>query len=130
MDSLDDRHTCCYIRKVQPLGRVLSGLSAWATGLRRAQAVTRTDTAEVEFDATHGIGKLNPIIALSDADLWAYADANGVPVHPLHKKGFPSIGCEPCTRAIGAGEHPRAGRWWWEDPESKECGLHPVKTNG
>jgi phosphoadenosine phosphosulfate reductase len=128
MESLDNRHECCGIRKVEPLNRALSELDAWVTGLRREQSVTRTDAAEVELDAGHGeIAKLNPIIGWSEAELWAYADANRVPVHPLHKKGYPSIGCAPCTRAIKAGEHPRAGRWWWENPESKECGLHPVK---
>jgi phosphoadenosine phosphosulfate reductase len=129
MESLDNRHECCGIRKVEPLGRILAGLDAWVTGLRRDQSVTRADTGPVEFDQGHGgIAKLNPIISWSDAELWAYADAQRVPIHPLHKKGFPSIGCGPCTRAIKPGEHPRAGRWWWENPESKECGLHPVKT--
>jgi phosphoadenosine phosphosulfate reductase len=129
MESLDNRHECCGIRKVEPLGRILAGLDAWVTGLRRDQSVTRADTGALEFDQGHGgIAKLNPIIAWSDAELWAYADAQRVPIHPLHKKGFPSIGCGPCTRAIKPGEHPRAGRWWWENPESKECGLHPVKT--
>ena len=129
MESLDNRHECCGIRKVEPLGRILAGLDAWVTGLRRDQSVTRADTGALEYDQGHGgMAKLNPIIAWSDAELWAYADAQRVPIHPLHKKGFPSIGCAPCTRAIKPGEHPRAGRWWWENPESKECGLHPVKT--
>ena len=126
MDSLDNRHECCGLRKVEPLGRVLAGLDAWVTGLRREQAVTRTDTPVVELDAGHGgLGKLNPLIAWSEAQVFAYADERRVPVHPLHKRGYPSIGCAPCTRAIKPGEHPRAGRWWWENPESKECGLHP-----
>jgi phosphoadenosine phosphosulfate reductase len=128
MESLDYRHECCGIRKVEPLGRALGELDAWITGLRREQSVTRTDAAEVELDSGHGgIAKLNPIIAWTEAQLWAYADANRVPIHPLHKKGYPSIGCAPCTRAIKPGEHPRAGRWWWENPESKECGLHSVE---
>ena len=128
MDSLDNRHECCGIRKVEPLGRVLGGLDAWVTGLRRDQAVTRGDTPVVEYDAGHGgIAKLNPIIGWSESQLWAYADQQRVPVHPMHKRGYPSIGCSSCTRAIQAGEHPRAGRWWWENPESKECGLHPAK---
>jgi phosphoadenosine phosphosulfate reductase len=128
MESLDNRHECCGIRKVEPLGRALGALDAWVTGLRREQSVTRADTGPLEWDGGHGgIAKLNPIIAWSDAELWAYADAQRVPVHPLHKKGFPSIGCQPCTRAVKTGEHPRAGRWWWENPESKECGLHPIK---
>jgi phosphoadenosine phosphosulfate reductase len=128
MDSLDNRHECCGIRKVEPLGRILSTLDAWVTGLRREQSVTRAETSSVEFDDGHGgIAKLNPIIAWTNEDLWAYADAQKVPVHPLHRKGYPSIGCAPCTRAVQPGEHPRAGRWWWENPESKECGLHPIK---
>jgi phosphoadenosine phosphosulfate reductase len=129
MESLDNRHECCGIRKVEPLGRILAGLDAWVTGLRRDQSVTRADTGSVEWDQGHGgMAKLNPIIGWTDAELWSYADAQRVPVHPLHKKGYPSIGCGPCTRAVQPGEHPRAGRWWWENPESKECGLHPVKT--
>jgi phosphoadenosine phosphosulfate reductase len=129
-DSLDERHECCGIRKVEPLGRALAGLDAWFTGLRREQSVTRTDGAEVEIDAAHGgMTKVNPLIGWSMEQVRAYAKANAVPVHPLHDKGFPSIGCAPCTRAIQPGEHPRAGRWWWEDPENKECGLHlPVAT--
>ena len=128
MESLENRHECCGIRKVEPLGRMLAGLEAWVTGLRRDQSVTRTDTAELELDAGHGgIGKLNPIIGWTDAQLTAYAEQHRVPIHPLHKRGYPSIGCSCCTRAVQPGEHPRAGRWWWENPESKECGLHPVK---
>jgi phosphoadenosine phosphosulfate reductase len=129
MDSLDNRHECCGIRKVEPLGRVLADLDAWVTGLRRDQSVTRTDTAEVELDAGHGgIGKINPIIGWSLEQTMKYAEEQRVPVHPLHKKGDPSSGCGPCTRAGQPGEHPRAGRWWWENPESKECGLHPVRN--
>jgi phosphoadenosine phosphosulfate reductase len=124
-DSLDNRHECCGIRKVEPLGRALAGLDAWMTGLRREQSVTRTDTPEVEVDATHGgIAKVNPLIGWSFDQVRAYAVEHRVPIHPLHDKGYPSIGCAPCTRAIAPGEHPRAGRWWWEDPENKECGLH------
>ena len=124
-DSLDDRHECCGIRKVEPLGRALADLDAWFTGLRREQSVTRTDGAEVEVDAAHGgMTKVNPLIGWTMEQVRAYAKANAVPVHPLHDKGFPSIGCAPCTRAIQPGEHPRAGRWWWEDPENKECGIH------
>jgi phosphoadenosine phosphosulfate reductase len=129
MESLDNRHECCGIRKVEPLGRILGTLEAWVTGLRRDQSVTRSDTSAIEIDRGHGgIGKLNPIIGWDDAELWAYADAQRVPIHPLHKRGYPSIGCGPCTRAVKPGEHARAGRWWWENPESKECGLHPVKS--
>jgi phosphoadenosine phosphosulfate reductase len=128
MESLENRHECCDIRKVEPLNRALGALDGWITGLRRDQSVTRSDAGEIEFDAGHGgLAKLNPIIGWSEAQLHAYADAHRVPVHPLHKKGYPSIGCAPCTRAVRPGEHPRAGRWWWENPESKECGLHPVE---
>jgi phosphoadenosine phosphosulfate reductase len=124
-DSLDDRHACCGVRKVEPLGRALAELDAWFTGLRREQSVTRTEGAEVEVDAAHdGMTKVNPLIAWTMAEVRAYAKQNGVPVHPLHDKGFPSIGCAPCTRAVQPGEHPRAGRWWWEDPANKECGIH------
>jgi phosphoadenosine phosphosulfate reductase len=128
MESLENRRECCGIRKVEPLARMLATLDAWVTGLRRDQSVTRADTPVVAFDGGQGgLAKINPIIAWSAADLQGYAAANRVPVNPLHKKGYPSIGCAPCTRAIQPGEHPRAGRWWWENPENKECGLHPTK---
>lgn len=127
-DSLDDRHECCGIRKVAPLGRALTGLAAWVTGLRREQSVTRTGASELELDADHGgILKVNPLIGWTSDDVRRYATERRVPIHPLHDRGFPSIGCAPCTRAVAPGEHPRAGRWWWENPENKECGLHPVK---
>lgn len=124
-ESLAKRHECCRIRKVEPLGRALAGLAGWVTGLRRAQSVTRSAIAALEHDAAHGnILKINPLVDWTDAEVWAYAEENRIPVNPLHKRGYPSIGCAPCTRAIEPGEHPRAGRWWWEDPEHKECGLH------
>jgi len=124
-DSLDNRHECCGIRKVEPLGRALAGLAAWMTGLRREQSVTRTEIAEVEVDVAHGgIAKVSPLVAWTEAEVRAYAVERRVPIHPLHDKGYPSIGCAPCTRAVAPGEHPRAGRWWWENPENKECGLH------
>lgn len=122
--STDLRKQCCNIRKVEPLRRALLGKQAWITGLRRTQAVTRRELAEHEFDTVHGISKFNPLAAWSDADVWAYLRAHAVPTNPLHGRGFPSIGCAPCTRAIAPGEDPRAGRWWWEQPETKECGLH------
>jgi phosphoadenosine phosphosulfate reductase len=124
-DSLENRHECCGIRKVEPLGRMLVTLQAWTTGLRREQSVTRTEAAEVEVDPGYGgMTKLNPIIGWTTDQVRAYADEHQVPIHPLHDRGYPSIGCAPCTRAISPGEHPRAGRWWWENPENKECGLH------
>lgn len=123
--SLENRHECCRIRKVEPLGRALAGLSGWVTGMRREQSVTRAEIAPIERDAAHGgILKINPLVAWTEAEVWAYAEKRRIPLNRLHKQGYPSIGCAPCTRAIKDGEHPRAGRWWWEDPENKECGLH------
>jgi len=124
-ESLENRHECCAIRKVAPLRRALSDLSGWITGLRREQSVTRSDLAPLEIDETNaGLLKINPLVAWTEKDVRDYARANRVPVNRLHGKGYPSIGCAPCTRAIEKGEHPRAGRWWWENPEHKECGLH------
>jgi phosphoadenosine phosphosulfate reductase len=124
-DSVENRKECCHIRKVEPLQRALSGLDAWITGMRRAQSVTRADTQVVELDTAHGgILKLNPLVDWSEEQVFAYNREHRVPVNPLHAKGFPSIGCAPCTRAIQPGEDIRAGRWWWESPDNKECGLH------
>ena len=123
--SLENRHECCRIRKVEPLGRALAGLAGWVTGMRREQSVTRADIAPFEIDVAHGgILKINPLVDWTEAEVWAYAEKRQIPVNRLHKQGYPSIGCAPCTRAIKPGEHPRAGRWWWEDPANKECGLH------
>jgi len=124
-ESLENRHECCHIRKVEPLGRALKGLSGWITGLRREQSVTRTDLAPIEVDQVNGgIIKINPLLDWTGEQVWEYADARRVPVNRLHRQGYPSIGCAPCTRPVAPGEHPRAGRWWWENPEHKECGLH------
>jgi phosphoadenosine phosphosulfate reductase len=124
-ESLENRHECCHIRKVEPLGRALKGLAGWITGLRREQSVTRIDLAPVELDKPNGgILKINPLLEWSEAQVWDYAEARRVPTNRLHKQGYPSIGCAPCTRPVAPGEHPRAGRWWWENPEHKECGLH------
>jgi phosphoadenosine phosphosulfate reductase len=125
-DSVDMRKECCRVRKVEPLGRALAGKKAWVTGQRRAQSTTRAELAVQEDDAAHGMQKFNPLADWSEADVWEYIRTNGVPYNELHDRGYPSIGCEPCTRAIQAGEDVRAGRWWWENPESKECGLHLV----
>ena len=125
-DSVEMRKECCRIRKVEPLNRALAGNTAWVTGQRRAQSATRSDLAVQEDDAAHGMSKFNPLADWSEEDVWNYLRANQVPYNPLHDKGYPSIGCEPCTRAIQPGEDVRAGRWWWENPESKECGLHVV----
>jgi phosphoadenosine phosphosulfate reductase len=121
---MDARKECCGIRKVQPLRRALTGLNAWVTGLRRDQAVTRTDTAAVEWDEGNEMVKVNPLVDWSEEQVWDYVRAHEVPYNALHDQGFPSIGCAPCTRAIKPGEDVRAGRWWWENPEDKECGLH------
>ena len=125
-DSVDLRKECCRIRKVEPLKRALTGNKAWITGQRRAQSTTRADLQIQERDDAHGIEKFNPLADWSEQDVWRYIRDNNVPYNPLHDKGYPSIGCEPCTRAIQPGEDVRAGRWWWENPESKECGLHVV----
>lgn len=123
-DSLDLRKSCCHIRKVEPLERALKGKRGWITGQRREQAATRTELAEREHDAARGIEKFNPLADWSWDDVLAYAKAHNVPINPLHARGYISIGCDPCTRAIRPGEDPRAGRWWWEQSDSKECGLH------
>ncbi len=125
-DSVELRKECCRIRKVEPLNRALVGNKAWVTGQRRAQSATRAELAVQENDDAHGMTKFNPLADWSEDDVWNYLRDNRVPYNPLHDKGYPSIGCEPCTRAIQPGEDVRAGRWWWENPESKECGLHVV----
>jgi phosphoadenosine phosphosulfate reductase len=126
-ESVDLRKRCCHIRKVEPLKRALSGKRAWITGLRRDQAPTRKNLTESEFDAENGLQKFSPLLDWSESDVWAYLKQFDVPYSALHDKGYTSIGCAPCTRAITRGEDVRAGRWWWEDPEVKECGLHPGK---
>lgn len=125
-DSVEMRKECCRIRKVEPLNRALSGNQAWITGQRRAQSSTRSDLAIQEDDAAHAMQKFNPLADWTEDQIWHYIRSNEVPYNPLHDKGYPSIGCEPCTRAIQPGEDIRAGRWWWESPDTKECGLHVV----
>lgn len=123
--SVDLRKLCCEVRKVEPLNRVLKDLSAWITGLRREQSVTRTAVDKVEIDASHNsIVKINPLADWTEEQVWTYIRENDVPYNALHDQNYPSIGCAPCTRAIKPGEDVRAGRWWWEAPEYKECGLH------
>jgi phosphoadenosine phosphosulfate reductase len=126
-DSVELRKACCHMRKVEPLGRALAGKKAWITGLRAAQSTTRTDVPVRAFDAANGLIKLNPLLDWSEAEVWAYIRINEVPYNALHDQFYPSIGCAPCTRAVALGEDVRAGRWWWEDPELKECGLHVKK---
>lgn len=125
--SVEARKACCTVRKVEPLRRALQGRTAWITGLRRTQNDTRAEVGESEYDAVHGLAKFNPLAAWSDEDVWTYLRGYDVPWNALHDRGFPSIGCAPCTRAVKPGEHPRAGRWWWEqDGARKECGLHEI----
>lgn len=123
-ESVELRKACCHIRKVKPLQRALAGQKSWVTGQRREQAMTRTTLQEHEFDEANGLDKFNPLADWTFDDVKTYIAQNAVPYNPLHDKGYPSIGCEPCTRAIKPGEDIRAGRWWWESADSKECGLH------
>jgi phosphoadenosine phosphosulfate reductase len=123
------RKSCCGVRKTEPLKRALAGKGAWITGLRRAQATSRSTVAEEEFDAVHGLPKFNPLADWSRDDVWQYLRAHHVPYNELHDQGYPSIGCAPCTRAVRPGEDERAGRWWWEAQEQKECGLHRPSAN-
>jgi len=123
-ESVALRKACCEIRKVEPLRRVLAGRSAWITGQRREQAVTRGELPLDEPDSVFGLHKYNPLALWTQDEVWAAIRALDIPYNPLHDRGYPSIGCEPCTRAIRPGEDLRAGRWWWESSDSKECGLH------
>jgi phosphoadenosine phosphosulfate reductase len=125
-DSIEARKACCHARKVEPLKRALTGRRAWVTGLRASQAATRGELDVIAFDAGNGLHKISPLADWSEEEVWGYLRANGVPYNALHDKAYPSIGCAPCTRAIQPGEDVRAGRWWWETPETKECGLHMV----
>lgn len=123
-DSIELRHLCCNVRKIEPLKRALEGVEVWITGLRRSQSVTRANMQMVEYDADDDVLKLNPLVLWSEQDVKEYVRANAIPYNKLHDHGFPSIGCQPCTRAVRDGEDVRAGRWWWEDPDKRECGLH------
>jgi phosphoadenosine phosphosulfate reductase len=126
-ESIENRKLCCHVRKIVPLRRALTGMDAWITGLRREQSVTRTDLKIVEWDGGNGLIKINPLLEWTEEQVWDYIKNNSIPYNKLHDQGFPSIGCQPCTRAIEKGEDLRAGRWWWEMPDSKECGLHGKK---
>lgn len=126
--NIENRKTCCNVRKIEPLSRAMTDVDVWVTGIRREQSITRILTEVVEYDHINKKIKINPLLEWSEDDLWDYIKENKVPYNKLHDKGFPSIGCEPCTRAVEKGEDVRAGRWWWETPEQKECGLH--KSNG
>ncbi len=124
-DSLEKRHVCCGIRKVEPLSRALHGASGWVTGMRREQSVTRSDLVAIGTDDLQGgIIKINPLLEWSEEQVVAYTERGSLPKNRLYGRGYRSIGCAPCTRAVEIGEDARAGRWWWENPEHKECGLH------
>ncbi len=123
-DSVENRKECCHVRKLEPLKRALSGEDAWIAGLRREQSVTREGVNLVEFDKRHCIIKINPLYNWTEDKVWDFIKQHKVPVSSLYGKGFTSIGCAPCTRAVTAGESIREGRWWWENPDTKECGLH------
>ena len=122
--SIGLRQRCCEIRKVEPLARALAGKRAWITGQRREHSPNRAELGEREFDAVHGVEKFNPLAAWSETAVWDYLRAHDVPYNRLYDQGYRSIGCAPCTRPTLPGEEVRAGRWWWEQPETKECGLH------
>ena len=126
-ESIELRKACCHMRKVEPLQRALSGKQAWITGMRAEQATTRANLPVQEFDEGNKLEKFNPLSDWTEQEVWAYIRMNDVPYNKLHDAFYPSIGCAPCTRAVAMGEDIRAGRWWWEDPTSKECGLHVKK---
>jgi phosphoadenosine phosphosulfate reductase len=123
-DSVQARKDCCAARKIEPLKRALAGADAWVTGLRSSQSDARQALSLVAFDSATQLPKCNPLLDWSSEQIWAYIEHNKVPFNALHSQGYPSIGCAPCTRAVSADEHPRAGRWWWEQDNQKECGLH------
>jgi phosphoadenosine phosphosulfate reductase len=123
-ESVENRKLCCNIRKIEPLKRAFAGLEVWICGLRREQSVTRQNMQRIEWDEANRLIKLNPLIDWTEEEVRKFIKNHGIPYNPLHDKGFPSIGCQPCTRAIFPGEDIRAGRWWWENPDTKECGLH------
>jgi phosphoadenosine phosphosulfate reductase len=123
-ESIKARKECCFARKVEPLRRALAGKGAWVTGMRRDQAVTRGTLEVSAWDADNGLQKLNPLLDWSNRDVWAYIRQHDIPYNKLHDQFYPSLGCAPCTRSVTPGEDIRSGRWWWEDPNSKECGLH------
>jgi phosphoadenosine phosphosulfate reductase len=119
------RLECCRVRKVEPFRRAIAGYPAWITGVRREQSAARGLGKATEWDAVHGLHKISPLLEWTEAEVWQYIRARRLPYNPLHDRQFPSIGCSPCTRAIQPGESRRAGRWWWEQARSRECGLHP-----
>jgi phosphoadenosine phosphosulfate reductase len=128
-ESVENRKQCCHIRKVAPLKRALSGMEVWISGLRREQSISRTNMETVEWDIPNQLIKINPLIDWTSKQVWEYIKGKKIPYNSLHDKGFLSIGCQPCTRAVLPGENERAGRWWWENAGNKECGLHVNETN-
>jgi phosphoadenosine phosphosulfate reductase len=128
-DSVEQRHGCCGKRKVAPFRRAIAGKNAWVTGIRRAQSASRAMAAPVEWDSEYGLHKVSPLLEWTETEIWDYIRKKRLPYNSLHDTGFPSIGCAPCTREVQAGEHERSGRWWWERPESRECGLHPRRKS-
>ncbi|MGA7593563.1 MAG: phosphoadenylyl-sulfate reductase [Gallionella sp.] len=128
-DSIENRKGCCFVRKVEPLRRALAGKGAWVTGMRRDQAVTRGTLEVSAWDADNGLQKFNPLLDWTSKEVWAYIRRHDVPYNKLHDQFYPSLGCAPCTRSVTPGEDIRAGRWWWEDPQSKECGLHASQAS-
>ncbi len=123
-ESIENREECCHIRKIIPMKRALKGVKAWVSGLRSEQSVTRQDLSVVSWDEKFGLVKINPLLNWTETQLWDFIKTHDIPYNELHDKGYPSIGCQPCTRAVEPGEDVRGGRWWWEMPENKECGLH------
>jgi phosphoadenosine phosphosulfate reductase len=127
--SVENRKLCCHLRKIEPASRALKGYDVWISGIRKDQTISRFDTKAVESDHTNNMIKINPLFKWTEKQVWEYIKKNNVPYNELHNKGFSSIGCQPCTRAIKPGDDFRAGRWWWEEPEHKECGLHNGSGN-
>jgi phosphoadenosine phosphosulfate reductase len=122
-NSVENRQACCHVRKVEPFARAVKGAGAWVTGVRHEQSATRAQAKPVDFDAANGLARISPILEWTHDEVWAYIRANKLPYNPLHDKGYPSIGCAPCTRAVEPGADSRSGRWWWESSDLKECGL-------
>ena len=123
-ETIENRKLCCHIRKIEPLNRALTGIKVWISGMRKEQSVTRKDLELVEWDESRQLMKLYPLIEWNESQVWKYIKENKIPYNELHDQGYPSIGCKPCTRSVKQGESVRSGRWWWELPENKECGLH------
>jgi phosphoadenosine phosphosulfate reductase len=124
-NGVAERISCCHVRKVEPFRRAVQGAGAWVTGVRHEQSATRAQAKALDFDVANGLAKISPILDWTNDDVWNYIREHKLPYNPLHDKGYPSIGCAPCTRAVEPGADSRSGRWWWENADSKECGLHP-----